>query len=93
MEIIKHNPKVTSALVGEEICLFEPDNAEYIILNQSSSEIWELIKEEKYSIVEIVDKLLEIFNVSQDKCENETRAFISEALEKGILISGNQNES
>ena len=93
MEIIKRNPNVTSALVGDEICLFEPDNAEYIILNQIGSYIWELIKDEKYDLEHLIDNLLEIFEVDKDICENDTRNFISVALIKGILISENDNET
>ena len=93
MEVLKRNPNVTSALVGDEICLFEPNNAEYIVLNQSGSAIWELIKEEKYNTEELIDRLLEIFAVDKVICENETRNFILSALNKGILISDNNNEA
>ena len=93
MEIIKRNPNVTSALIGDEVCLFEPDNAEYIILNQSGSHIWELIKDEKYDVDQLINNLLEIFEVDKDICESQTRNFISDALTKGILISVNKNET
>ena len=86
MGVLKHNPKVTSATIDDEICLFEPINAEYIILNQCSSTIWELIKEEQYTFEKLIEKLLEIFDVEKIKCETETKEFISLAINKGILI-------
>ncbi len=86
MGILKHNPDVTSASIEDQIFLFEPRNAEYIILNQCSSKIWELIKEEKYTFEKLIEKLLDIFNVEKIKCERETKEFISLAINKGILI-------
>ena len=65
MGILKHNPDVTSASMVKFFCLSQ--ETEYIILNQCSSKIWELIKEEKYTFEKLIEKLLDIFNVEKIK--------------------------
>ena len=82
--LISRNPKVCAAELDNEICLFEPVKAEYLNLNNTGSAIWNLL-EEPSTLEFLLKELQSRYIVDPDTCRQETEAFISEALERGML--------
>ena len=82
--LISRNPEVCAAELDGEICLFEPVKAEYLNLNKTGSAIWNLL-EEPSTLEFLLKELQSRYSVDPDTCRQETEAFISEALERGML--------
>ena len=83
--LIARNPEICFAELDGEICLFEPNKAEYLNLNKTGSEIWNLL-EEPTEVPQLIATLLSQYDVDTDTCRQQTEAFISEALEKRMVL-------
>ena len=79
------NPYTSSEILDEEVCIFNPNNAQYVTLNSTASRIWELL-DLQINIKEIVKILKKEYEEKESKLENEITSFIEECLENGILI-------
>lgn len=82
--LISRNPEVCAAELDGEICLFEPEKAEYLNLNATGSAIWNLL-EEPAEVDQLLASLQSRYAVDAATCRQETEAFISEALKSGML--------
>lgn len=82
--LIARNPEVCAAELDGEICLFEPVKAEYLNLNATGSAIWNLL-EEPGTLDLLLTELQNRYAVDTTTCRQETEAFISEALKRGML--------
>ena len=78
------NPDVCAAELDGEVCLFNPESAEYLNLNPTGSWIWNLL-ESPIDLDGLVGALQEHFEVDSDTCRLETKRFVDEALKKGML--------
>ena len=82
--LIARNPEVCAAELDNEICLFEPVKAEYLNLNATGSAIWNLL-EKPITMDILLTELQSRFSVDATICRQETEAFISEAMKRGML--------
>jgi hypothetical protein len=82
---ILRNPEICAAELDGEICLFHPENAQYLNLNATGSAIWNLL-EHPTDREELVDQLLARFEVEEALCRSQTEAFLAEALALGMLL-------
>ena len=82
---LKKNKYNSSEILDEEVCIFNPNNAQYITLNSTASRIWDLL-DLQINIEEIVEILKKEYNEKEIKLEDETRSFIEDCIETGILI-------
>ena len=80
----KRDNSVTFAEIDEEICIFSPANAEYFSLNKTATYIWGLL-ESPLTFDEIVDKLIQRFEINVEICREETKKFLKEAKNKKII--------
>lgn len=81
--VILNQELLQSEIDGETI-MMSIDNGKYYGLNNVASRIWEIIKDEPvYS--EIIEKLLEEYNIDKDQCEEETTVFLESLIEKKII--------
>jgi hypothetical protein len=78
------NPTICAAELDGEICLFNPSTAAYLNLNGPASAIWNVIAS-KASEELIIRTLLDAYDVEEDLCITETREFLNEAVEKGMV--------
>ena len=82
--LIARNPEVCAAELDGEVCLFEPVKAEYLNLNTTGSAIWNLL-EQPTELEELLTTLQSRYAVNAATCRQDTEAFISEALKRGML--------
>ena len=82
--LIARNPEVCAAELDGEVCLFEPLKAEYLNLNKTGSAIWNLL-EKPTTLDLLLTELQNLYAVDSPTCRQETEAFISEALKRGML--------
>ena len=83
--LILRNPEICAAELDGEICLFHPENAQYLNLNSTGSAIWTLL-EDSTDREDLVAQLLARFEVDEAICRRETEAFLAEALALGMLL-------
>ena len=82
---LRKNPYTSSEVLDDEVCIFNPNNAQYITLNSTASRIWDLL-DLQINIKEIVEILKKEYTEKEIKLEDETRSFIEDCIETGILI-------
>ena len=83
--LILRNPEICAAELDGEICLFHPENAQYLNLNATGSAIWTVL-EAPTDREGLVAQLLARFEVEEATCRKETEAFLSEAFALGMLL-------
>lgn len=82
---LSRNPDVCAAELDGEVCLFHPDNAEYLNLNATGSAIWNLL-EVPADRDTLLAQLLARYAVDETTCRHDTETFLAEALERGMLL-------
>ncbi len=87
--ILSRNPDICAAELDGEVCLFNPESAEYLNLNATGSCIWTLL--ETPSVLDnLVGNLQDLYEVDQATCRSDVERFVEEALQKGMLRIGQQ---
>ncbi|MFM7647830.1 MAG: PqqD family protein [Cyanobium sp.] len=82
---LSRNPAICAAELDGEICLFHPDNAEYLNLNVTGSAVWALL-DAPMDREQLLEHLLERYAVEEATCRHDTEAFLAEAIERGMLF-------
>jgi len=81
---LRRNPDMVFSEVDGEVVMLSVQNGEYYNLNEVSSDIWQELKE-ACSFKDLVIRLQETYEVPYETCETETRIFLEQTLEKGII--------
>ena len=82
---LSRNPEICAAELDGEVCLFNPQNAEYLNLNRTGSSIWNLL-DMPAELDELISDLQARYDVDADTCRSETEDFVAEALKRGMLL-------
>jgi hypothetical protein len=82
---IKRNPELISSDVDGEKVMMSIENGEYFGLDTVGSRIWELI-ELPIIVYDLIQILLDEFDVDQAECEVDTLEFLNQLLVKNLLI-------
>jgi len=78
-------PGVVSRVIGEEAVLVQPELAKVKVLNEVGARIWSL-SDGTRTIEQIVALLCSEYQVDSDQALADTLEFISELLERGLLL-------
>jgi hypothetical protein len=70
--------------IGEELVLLDYTRGMYYGLDAIGARIWELLA--NHSIDEVVTRLLDEYDVSRDRLENDVARLIDELREKGLVV-------
>jgi hypothetical protein len=81
---LSRNPEICAAELDGEVCLFNPENAQYLNLNSTGSSIWNLL-DAPAELEELIFNLQARFAVDPETCRHETKAFVIVALKLGML--------
>ena len=85
--IVSHRKDIdTTDLDGEKV-MMDLEKGQYFALNSVASRIWEVIQS-PISINQVVDTLLEEYEVEREECEKSVLEFV-QGLEHASLISVN----
>ena len=84
-KLIKKKNNIISSVLDGEVCLFNPDNAEYINLNKTGSFIWNLLDRD-ITLKQILEETMAKYKVEKEICEKEIVIFIDN-LSKNQLIN------
>jgi len=78
---------IIEAEVGGEIVLLHTQNWQYFEFDAVGAAIWGLLKEPR-DLASLVGALTERFDVDQARCAEETKAFLDEMIEQGLVVVG-----
>lgn len=80
-------PEAIYNKIDDEVVIMSLANDAYINLNEVGSRIWELLVESAHSLDELVETLIEEFEVTEQKCRDDVSVFLDEMLAKGLVVS------
>jgi hypothetical protein len=78
------NKKVIQSKIGDDVVMLDIDSGFYFGLNSVASIIWGKL-EKPISLEEVINELLDEYNIDRDTCENDTMAFWVQLLDKNII--------
>lgn len=81
---LKRNPDLTTAEMDGSIVMLDSDTGVYYNLGKVGSTIWRLLEKDMQPD-EIVNALVDKFEVEHEQCESEVFPFIETLLMKNIL--------
>jgi hypothetical protein len=77
---------IIEADVGGEVVLLHTRNWQYFEFDTVGTAIWKLLYE-PHGLPSLVDALLCTFDVERDTCATETKAFLDEMVEQGLVTA------
>jgi hypothetical protein len=83
--LLKRNPEMVTSNIDGEIVMLSVTNGEYYGLDEIGSRIWELI-ELPITADDLVDALVEEFEVEKGECLADTLEFLEGLLNKGLIL-------
>lgn len=71
--------------IDDEVVLMSISQGVYISLDEVGSRIWELLKSNTLDIETLCTSLQEEYEVDSLTCMNETKAFLDDMVERGLI--------
>jgi len=81
---LRRNPNQLFSNIDGEIVMLSIENGEYYSLDSIGSCIWNLL-DKPLTFRQIVNNLLEEYEVNEETCINDTQPFLEEFLSKGLI--------
>ena len=82
----KVSPEVLFSKIDEEVVLMSIAADSYFGLDPVGSYIWELLEKQPSSFDELVQLLVEEYDVDEQTCRNDVKKFIDEMSEKKLIL-------
>lgn len=82
--IIQRNNDLNTALLDEQICIFEPVKANYLTLNKVGSFIWSKI-ENPLILDDLFAIILANYDCKKNEIKSEVYSFINEAIRLNLI--------
>lgn len=77
---------IIEAEVGGEVVLLHTQSWQYFEFDRTGATIWSLLMEPR-SLDTLVDALTSQFDVEPGQCATETKAFLDEMIEQGLVTA------
>jgi hypothetical protein len=84
MEQYYRNSQIIDGELDDNQVMMHLEKGKYFGLNPVGKRIWDIIQQPK-SFDEIVENLLNEFNVEQSRCTKEVKEFLDKAIENDII--------
>lgn len=81
---IKRNKEVFASEIDDEVVMMNVDTGKYYGMDTVGSRIWELIAEE-IQVKEVINKLMEEYDVGEEQCEKDVLEFLNELYENKLV--------
>lgn len=82
---IVNREKFISSAFGDEMMLMNLDTGDYVALNTVSADIYRLA-DEKTTAEEVINILLQRYEVKEEECREQVTACIKSMIEKELLL-------
>jgi len=78
--------------LGEEMVMMDMNNGDFITMNRVGADIWTL-SAEPISVKELIQKLLHIYNITEEQCLEETITFLKASRAQNMFIIHDTNNA
>ena len=82
---LSRNPDLLTASMDGETVMMCIETGKYYNLGSVGGEVWALLGR-KMTFSQLVDALMERYNVERPKCETETSAFLRKMADQGLVL-------
>lgn len=82
--IKRNNEDFLCSKLGAELVMMNLKTGDYLGLNEVSSDIWDLLKQPG-TAEDIINGLLQQYEVSQEECEKQTLECLNKMVEQGMI--------
>lgn len=82
-KVVQVKGNIVSDMAGEKVML-SVANGKYYNLGKIGGDIWELIQN-PVGVSDLVDQLMQQYEVDRDLCEKQTLSFLSSLLEERLI--------
>ena len=82
--IKRNNEDFLCSKLGAELVMMNLKTGDYLGLNEVSSDIWDLLKQPS-TPENVINGLLQQYEVSQDDCEKQTLECLNKMVEQGMI--------
>ena len=82
--VVSSNKDLISRDLDGEAVILNLESGKYFGLNEVGARIWSLLKESK-SVKEILDTLLNEYDVEAERCEHELLTLLNDLSENGLI--------
>ena len=82
--LFRRNPDLIGANIDDELVMMSVDRGQYYGLGGVGPRVWELI-EQPSTLDELVERILEEFDVEPDVCERDMRKFLEQMQQLGLV--------
>ena len=80
------SPEVLSSKIDEEVILMSIEADSYFGLDPVGSRIWEILSKQPASIIELVNTMMEEYEVDEATCLNDVQAFVYDMSGRKLII-------
>ena len=84
--IVVANPDAMTSSVGVETVILHFTAGTYFGLDEVGTRIWQLVQDRR-SVREIRDTLLEEYDVGEERCERAVHALLASLAEHGLIVT------
>ncbi|MCX6276631.1 MAG: lasso peptide biosynthesis PqqD family chaperone [Bacteroidetes bacterium] len=85
LSVISKNPAIISSKMDDEVVMMSIEKGNYYGLNPVAAEIWEMLAA-PMTVQAICDRLMEEFDVDQEKCYNEVLVYVEKLGNEGLIV-------
>ena len=83
--LLQRKPDILFNEIDGEVVMLSIENSEYYGMDRVGSHIWEKIKE-PISFKQLVNNLIKEYNVNEQQCIKDTTIFITNLLDKKLIL-------
>lgn len=80
----RRNPDLIGASIDDDLVMMSVDKGQYYGLSGVAPRVWELL-ENPHTFDQLVDRVLEEFEVTRDVCEKDLSEFLEQMEEFGLV--------
>jgi len=81
---IVRNNEIMHSKIDEEVVMLSPDMKDYLGMNITGSEIWDLL-EKPVTVGKIIEQLLQQYDIDSETCKNETIEYVNNLINNRII--------
>lgn len=82
--VLHRDPNMLFSKMDQEVVMLSISNSEYYGLDEIGSRIWEIL-EKPVRVDQLIDRLLEEYEVSRTQCENDVFPLLNELYDKKLI--------
>jgi hypothetical protein len=82
--VVQRSDDLAVGAMGDELAMMSLHTGTYFVLDKVAARIWERMSN-PVAVVDLVDELLELYDVAPNRCEADVLAFLQKLLARGLV--------